>query len=1279
MFLDVHTDAWHALTGGPEFVARLCAGWRYPAEPRAPFVWADGSATSSGQELRVRSVYKRTLPFYQGWSLYALDVVPPTDHYEWTRALFVANDSFIGFENRAISAADWPDDRPPVVHLIGKHEQFASLNVPNTLTLTLENSLAYLEFVCAAVGGNDGPWILLSASTDVVEGAWSRDVCDLLRDLDLRQWRALRQQVYRTEYEQAKAAFRRRREAHRNRRTRPQPAAPVRCVPKFSFVHPDRREQLLRQGHEDALRQARHVVVPPRLVTAFDDGGARVLRYKLVLQYHSSIFEAALDVTLTTGAVEMPYDRPLVNRAPIATCETLAAPLIGITYYARPKPSVSWLPTRMEDAEESSGPTPRYTYVRGVFRGDLDLRDRLFKRLVLDRCVVEGSLLLDGSTFAGGLEINDCQIAGGLSADGLSIEGPTRIARTAILGCSASADTPRGLACRRGKFEGDVTLVRVDVLGTVDFQDTKCSGAFTFEGLRLRENQFWDRWGAGRVSGDLVLTGATLAALRLARSAPSRGLPSGTSQRNEIAGRLQANVRKAECMELADISAASMTCKGATVAGELRIRNTRIASQITAEGRAESDATIDLRESKVARLKCAAIKASSILGSEVVCGSASFRRCHLTKDLNLARGRFTGYVQVEQSVVREVLQLSAIAGSDVGIVGSLVGAVEMFTGTMNRFQIRPGLARTFRPTIMTRFDARGIRVRVEAAFWGLHCHSDFLMTNCSVEGPVGLWSAEWEGTLLSKREPDILKMLPEGWRPTTSIGGTLNLTSLSATSLNLGGVTAGGKVVLDHLRLNESLTAGARVQQNCRHQRGHVQLPFTCGSFSMDNAECGGDADLSGLRVMRDPHVALRPHAERARFWRRHIGVETDTASLDVVRPDSDQLRTATSGDVSARRLKVGGELWLRRAYGPGGDEVAFAAIDGKLDMSDASSTRLSISGESFGKADWEEWRGSHPSSPWWISFERGKFEEFFLNEPFPFAVNYDQISVGQWDIRPEGADSHLKLLQFSCPFRKATYLAIVRDRRNAGDDEAATKVWDAMHVREFTQRGADEIADTDAEFALYRRTWRKSRGWRVLLWPFEVLWHLVMRFLTHFLADTRPLLNVWLVLLVLSVGVFSTRQNIAASPEFNQADDEGQAHIPVEQREVLDRHGQAITTAQGMAVIQVYPKYWGPIEPLAMAVRYNVPLAPLLTERRWEPAQEGAALVLNPLRWDPRCEDPDSLPSGNAAGVWEHCQPHLRLPVSPQDWASLVSILNWIIVPMYLYGRIARKFSDVR
>jgi hypothetical protein len=303
---------------------------------------------------------------------------------------------------------------------------------------------------------------------------------------------------------------------------------------------------------------------------------------------------------------------------------------------------------------------------------------------------------------------------------------------------------------------------------------------------------------------------------------------------------------------------------------------------------------------------------------------------------------------------------------------------------------------------MTRFDARGIRVRVEAAFWGLHCCTDFLMTNCSVDGPVGFWSAEWERTLLSKREPGILKMLPRDWRPTTTVGGTLNLTSLHATSLNLGGVTAGGEVVLDHLKLNESLTAGARVQQNCRHQPGEVRLSFTCGSLSLDNAECGGDADLSGLQIGRAAPVALRPHVERAQFWQRHLGAETDTACPDEVWADADHLRTATSGDVSARRLKVAGDLWLWRPYGPGDDQVAVAAIDGKLDLSDASATRLSISGHSFRKDAWQKWARSDQSSPWWVSFERGRFEEFALNEPFPFGVNYDQIAVCQWDVRPD-------------------------------------------------------------------------------------------------------------------------------------------------------------------------------------------------------------------------------------------------------------------------------------
>jgi hypothetical protein len=378
--------------------------------------------------------------------------------------------------------------------------------------------------------------------------------------------------------------------------------------------------------------------------------------------------------------------------------------------------------------------------------------------------------------------------------------------------------------------------------------------------------------------------------------------------------------------------------------------------------------------------------------------------------------------------------------------------------------------------------------------------------------------------------------------------------------------------------------------------------------------------------------------------------------------------------------------LWLWRPYGPGDDQVAVAAIDGKLDLSDASATRLSISGHSFRKDAWQKWARSDQSSPWWVSFERGRFEEFALNEPFPFGVNYDQIAVGQWDVRPEKIDSHLDLLRFSYPFRKATYLAIVRDRRNAGDDEAATKIWDAMHVRDFTQPTAGEIVNDDSQFVLYARQWRRhSRGWRILLWPFEVLWHLVMRFLTHFLADTRPLLNVWLVLLVISVGVFSTRQNIAPSPEFmgeNPADDRGRTqyrYIPFEQRAVLDDHGEAILTGQGQAVVETYPKNWGATEAFAMAVRYNVPLAPLLTERIWEPAQEGSALVPNPLRWDPRCENPGMPPSRYAAGGWERCQSHLLLPISPQDWASIVSILNWIIVPMYLYGRIARKFSDVR
>lgn len=374
----------------------------------------------------------------------------------------------------------------------------------------------------------------------------------------------------------------------------------------------------------------------------------------------------------------------------------------------------------------------------------------------------------------------------------------------------------------------------------------------------------------------------------------------------------------------------------------------------------------------------------------------------------------------------------------------------------------------------------------------------------------------------------------------SSIGGDVNLTHVRVGErIKLDDVKVGGDILLSRY---------ARTPYP-RETTDSPVFETTCAALEMDLLQCGGDLDLTGLRVKS-------PSKEQLKGRRLH----------------------AWEGppDVSARGVKAGGMILFspkdgkKRASGGCGAE-----IEGALNMPAASASRLVLSGLNFedrGRAE----KDSEPR----IDIERSTFRRLEILYPLPKAIDLSNVVVDRWEI--EGAaddvEPHVDLLDKTQPFKTGTYAQIERAIRQEGDTALADEIYRGMR-RRWTREKRARLAKA--------HSWRRPqlRGW--LSWFADVMDGRMIGFGTN----PYPLLAFVFALMLPSIAIFSQQENVVASMD------------------VLDAAGDVPVQRLFSIHPEDFGHPWGLQEAFIMTVRYHVPIIGNALHPHFEPTRHPVKL----------------------------------------------------------------------
>lgn len=446
----------------------------------------------------------------------------------------------------------------------------------------------------------------------------------------------------------------------------------------------------------------------------------------------------------------------------------------------------------------------------------------------------------------------------------------------------------------------------------------------------------------------------------------------------------------------------------------------------------------------------------------------------------------------------------------------------------------------------------------------------------------------------------------------TVVWGDLDLrANRIAGGLDLRNVRVDGQILLNDTKVGLDLQLGADYELNGSR---FTQLATECVHLDLEKLECGGDVDLTGLRILRPA-----PDAGEAPSTLRHI--------------PRDRL-----GTLAGRGLSSKGELLFapreprkRRnepsAARPGQAADYIARIDGEVDLTGATAAHLVLSGDSLGELCRL------------VRLEGGHFDRFELIDPPPDKpIDLSEMSTGRWlfsnesscDPAPVGVIEAV-LRNMPTLDRKA-WLAIETSLRNEGRDVEANRIYLAMR-REARRRRKVEDCGSDVPTEGLTLTGR-------IFGLMERAWDRLHDFATRYGTEVRRPMLPALLLLPLSLWIFSDPRNVTASTDLLQV--LGDDRITMATAGSARVNGQPDWLAVGPDQLGVE---WSLTDAFALTVRYQVPIIGVLTHDRWEAS----------------------------------ARPLPVLGASAEDYAFWIEIYHWIAWPLFLIGAAAGAFRGRR
>lgn len=929
-------------------------------------------------------------------------------------------------------------------------------------------------------------------------------------------------------------------------------------------------------------------------------------RFSSPILYGDALFEAAFLVD-RAGMVTMVDDLPIATDLPVVEDE-----LGSDRYFVLQRADgVGIVP------DDFLGRLHRGEAVEEVrVLGNVDARGHTFEKPIdVSRATFNGDVTFEGARFQCPVRFERCTFRGSLDlrearADGSFTGRRLSIGRDAV----GKPGAPSVLRAGSLHVEGSLDLRGTDVRGGVDLRGT-------------------------RVVGDLRLAGTDLAAWSTSRwDTDPDTLPIALDLGGaEVGGDLDfltheaaQGLRPGSLEDEPEIDVPGFATATAIVRGTVRATRIEVGGIVRLSGlRCHGDALFDLAVldggvwadlSDRARFLC---HGTFALPFSKIRGNVNLGGAEVGRDLQLFGAHVDGSVfarcyvwpwaEPQRTTVYGSFDVSGIEAADVELEGAKLGHFRAITGDIGRLRLLPGLEPVVErdpdpddpeaeprevvrwrliPCRLGSFVVQTATLRHAATFSGMHVVVEGVgdldglaeLNGVTCGGSIEFWTPRVFLQMSQRPGLDYWadRTEPDPYRIESRFPIGLQLLGVrTAAELSLVNVKSDGPIRIRDCVIGHDLDLGSHGSDPKRREG---QTRTTCQGLELEATVCEGDADLSGLRCGT---------------------------------PD------APPAHVLARRFRVAGKLVFSRPLT--GDREAFdrlsalpderieAAITGKLDLSAAEASHLVISGHSF--------QEDRPDRG--ISFERGNFRRFQVVSPFPAWHDSSDLSVERWEI----PDRYLlRFLQKSRPLRRSTYLGVERVLRNDGNDEMADEVYRRMRWRVIEEARLETRGEASGDGARAVRDPEEARR----PGPFRRLSFLFRREVSRFLGRTigwgtqnfKPLLVAALIF-PLSVWVFSAPGNVIPTTSLLE-----------------------VTT--GLAEDASPPDHgvdWGPGDAAWMALRYQVPVVPILARERWEPG-------LGPLRL--------ALPGGRTLVVpW----------LSAEDYAFTVFLVHWIIWPLFLIG----------
>lgn len=418
------------------------------------------------------------------------------------------------------------------------------------------------------------------------------------------------------------------------------------------------------------------------------------------------------------------------------------------------------------------------------------------------------------------------------------------------------------------------------------------------------------------------------------------------------------------------------------------------------------------------------------------------------------------------------------------------------------------------------------------------------------------------------------------------------------------------------------------------------------GDLNLTNLEVGENITLGDIQV---GDLTARPNLTvDSALQLNSIGVKGTDWKFELKANELNMDRLLCNGDIrvsginikkdfSARSIKVADGIFQLTDE----DTKIWAKIGGQFDITASTIDSLEISGKSF-RSTGEKQR---PES---LIMERAKIAKLILLGPTPFKANLCDLKVEQIETKSDITD----LLSMSKPFNRAIYRTAEKLQRDHGSDAMADKIYRQMRWRSLDPKKEPLMLTSFWKRQLSKVHARIRLAWifgkSLVFFRFRIIKNVLTGFLTGFWTMNFYLLFIILtVTLPLSYYIVSNPDNISPSTT-------NLGEIVAEKKN-LSKSSTPDSSA------------WTTVEQAKVITNLHVPIIPLVNQPRWELAANRKLCIADTEHFSFLKFLKMLLNLKQEACPENKLQ--LSSTISPAAYGLIVSIIHWIVWPIFLIG----------